>query len=249
MKKFLNLWIIAIFASVIAGANELNQTLKINIEDVDLQQKILRFPAYDLKVGETGFVVTKLTDYNVISAKLQIESIKDGVALAKFGVFDMMKQKYLPTPRVDPKKGDMAVFRDLNNRAFLIAPDSATYEKLRSQISDVIFMNSDLLMGYLNDFGGFDPKPKFLKKACEVYSVGLLYIVGTNNVNVLDCQSLVLLEKIAFDTSKVTSTMAPFFSRLEEVKTGSLASLFYGKKSKNYFEYYDRLVQQGSNFK
>ncbi|PAF49962.1 hypothetical protein BKH41_01300 [Helicobacter sp. 12S02232-10] len=249
LNKILNLLGIMILICLIANASEFNEVLKINIEKVDLNQKTLTFPAYDLKVGETGFVLTKLTDYNVISAKLQIESIEDGVALAKFDFFDTMKQKYLPTPRVNPQEGDMAIFRELNNRAFLIAPDSTTYEKIKTQITDVVFMNSDLLMGYLNDYGGFDPKPKFLRKACDIYSIGLLYIVGTNSLNVLDCQSLVILEKTSFDTSKVTKTTAPFFSRLEEVKTGSLANAFYSRKSKNYFKYYDGLVEKGANFK
>lgn len=228
----------------IANADKFNEPLSINIEKVDSKNKTLSFPAYDLKVGETGFVLTKLTDYMVISAKLEVESIKDGVALAKFGDFDGMKQKYLPTPRIEPKVGDMASFRELNNKAFLIAPDLATYEKIKTQFKDEVeFMSSDLLMGYLNDYGGFDPNPKFLKKACSMYSVGLLYIVTTGHINILDCQSLFSLESLPFDTSSVSKTIAPFFSRLQEIKTGSLASLFYSKKSRDYFRFYDDLVK------
>ncbi|WP_143428894.1 plasminogen-binding N-terminal domain-containing protein [Helicobacter sp. 12S02634-8] len=249
MKRFLSLGVLVCLGAVIAMGKEYNEVLKINIDKVDPAQKTLTFPAYDLKVGESGFVITKLTDYNVISAKLQVESIRDGIATAKFGAFDTMAQKYLPTPRLQPHTGDMAVFRETNNRAFLIAPDASTYERIKSQIKDVIFMSSDLMMGYLSDYGGFDPKPKFLRKVCEVYSVGLLYVVGTGSISVLDCQSLAPLDKIAFDTSKVKTTFAPFFSRIQEVKTGSLASAFYSKKSKDYFRYYDTLIQQGPNSK
>lgn len=237
------------FLSSILFSNDLNQALSININQVDLVAKTTSFPAYDLKVGESGFVLTKLSDYEVISAALEITSISDGIALAKISDFNLMNQKYLPTPRVEPKVGDMAVFRELNNRAFLLAPDSNTYERVKSQIKNVSLMSSDLLIGYLNDYGGFDPKPKFLIKACQVYSVGLLYIVGSDSLNILDCHSLVLLEKFPFDTSKITTTTAPFFSRLEEVKSGSLASLFYSKHSKKYFKYYDTLIAEGVKFK
>ncbi|PAF42234.1 plasminogen-binding N-terminal domain-containing protein [Helicobacter sp. 11S03491-1] len=238
-----------ILLCIAINADALNEPVSIAIQKIDLKEKTATFPSYDLQVGETGFVLTKLSDYNIISAKLQIMSIENGVAIAKISNFDAMNQKYLPTPRVDPRIGDMAIFHELNNKAFLIAPDATTYEKIKSGLKGVSLMNSDLLMGYLNDYGGFDPKPKFLTKACNVYSVGLLYIVGTNIVNILDCQSLTLLKTIPFDTSKVSKTIAPFFSRLEEVKTGSLASLFYGKKSKDYFKFYDSLVQKGLEFK
>lgn len=244
---FKKIFIIASFVLVfcsMADADSLSEPLSVNIESVDSKNKTLTLPAYDLKVGETGFVLTKLSDYMVISAKLEVESIKDGVATASFSDFDGMKQKYLPTPRIQPKAGDMASFRELNNKAFLIAPDLNTYEKIKTQFKDdVDFMSSDLLMGYLNDYGGFDPSVKFLKKVCSIYSVGLLYIVTTGHINILDCQSLVSLESLPFDTSSVTKTIAPFFSRLQEVKTGSLASLFRSKKSRNYFKFYDDLVK------
>ncbi|PAF53538.1 hypothetical protein BKH42_05690 [Helicobacter sp. 13S00482-2] len=245
-KKILSTIAFTAIIFSIANADKFNETVSINIQDVDTKNKTLTFPAYDLLIGETGFIITKLTDYRVISAKLEIESIKDGVAKAKFSDFDAMKQKYLPTPRVEPKKGDMVFFRELNNRAFLIAPDLNTYEKIKSTLKkEVSVMSSDLLMAYLNDYGGFDPNPKFLKKACNLYSVGLLYIVGTNSLNVLDCQSLARLQTNYFDTSGVTQSIAPFFSRFQEIKTGSLSSLFYSKKSKNYFEFYDNLIKNG----
>lgn len=246
MKFLLSL---GVFLTSMLFSSDLNQTLSINISEVDLTAKTASFPAYDLKIGESGFILTKLSDYEVISAALEITSINNGIALAKISDFNVMKQKYLPTPRVEPKVGDIATFRGLNNRAFLIAPDSNTYERIKSQTKDVSLMSSDLLIGYLNDYGGFDPKPKFLIKACQIYSVGLLYIVGSDSLNILDCQSLTLLEKLPFDTSKIATTSAPFFSRLEEVKSGSLASIFYSKHSKQYFKYYDALVLEGAKFK
>lgn len=230
-------------------ADKINESISINIEKIDTKSKTATFPAYDLEIGESGFVLSKLKDYSLISASLEIKSIENGVATARIYPFNSMKQIYLPTPRTKPKAGDMAVFRNLNDKAFLIAPNSLVYEKIKSENKDIDFMSSDLLMGYLSDYGGFDPKPKFFQKVCSAYSVGLLYIVGTNQINVLDCQSLISLKSIPFDTSKVQKTIAPFFSRLQDVKTGSLASLFYSKKSKNYFEYYDRLIKEGKSFK
>ncbi|EMG94059.1 plasminogen-binding protein PgbA [Helicobacter pylori GAM119Bi] len=217
------------------------EPLRVSIEFVDLPKKIIRFPAHDLKVGEFGFVVTKLSDYEIVNSEVVIIAVENGVATAKFKAFESMKQSHLPTPRMVARKGDLVYFRQFNNQAFLIAPNDELYEQIRATNTDINFISSDLLVTFLN---GFDPKIANLRKACNVYSVGVIYIVTTNTLNILSCESFEILEKRELDTSGVTKTSTPFFSRVEGIDAGTLGKLFSGNQSKNYFAYYDALVKK-----
>ncbi|WQT13822.1 plasminogen-binding N-terminal domain-containing protein [Helicobacter pylori] len=217
------------------------EPLRVSIEFVDLPKKIIRFPAHDLQVGEFGFVVTKLSDYEIVNSEVVIIAVENGVATAKFRAFESMKQRHLPTPRMVAKKGDLVYFRQFNNQAFLIAPNDELYEQIRATNTDINFISSDLLVTFLN---GFDPKIANLRKACNVYSVGVIYIVTTNTLNILSCESFEILEKRELDTSGVTKTSTPFFSRVEGIDAGTLGKLFSGSQSKNYFAYYDALVKK-----
>ncbi|WP_120875967.1 plasminogen-binding protein PgbA [Helicobacter pylori] len=217
------------------------EPLRVSIEFVDLPKKIIRFPAHDLQVGEFGFVVTKLSDYEIVNSEVVIIAVENGVATAKFRAFESMKQSHLPTPRMVARKGDLVYFRQFNNQAFLIAPNDEIYEQIRATNTDINFISSDLLVTFLN---GFDPKIANLRKACNVYSVGVIYIVTTNTLNILSCESFEILEKRELDTSGVTKTSTPFFSRVEGIDAGTLGKLFSGSQSKNYFAYYDALVKK-----
>lgn len=223
------------------SAKDWSAPLKINIDSVDTTRKVVQFQAYDLKVGESGYVLAKLTDYDVIAASLEVLSIENGVAYAKYTAYKVMKQKHLPTPRMTPKKGNLAIFREFNNQAFLIAPDVHSYEKVKDDYPDTTFINSDLLVAFLN---GFDPTAKTLRRACDIYSVGLIYLVSTNHLNILDCQSFAILETKPFDTSRVGRTFTPFFSRVEGVDRGTLGKIMTGGKAKHYFSYYDTLLRK-----
>ncbi|MFP6143752.1 plasminogen-binding N-terminal domain-containing protein [Helicobacter pylori] len=217
------------------------EPLRVSIEFVDLPKKIIRFPAHDLQVGEFGFVVTKLSDYEIVNSEVVVIAVENGVATAKFRAFESMKQSHLPTPRMVARKGDLVYFRQFNNQAFLIAPNDELYEQIRATNTDINFISSDLLVTFLN---GFDPKIANLRKACNVYSVGVIYIVTTNTLNILSCESFEILEKRELDTSGVTKTSTPFFSRVEGIDAGTLGKLFSGSQSKNYFAYYDALVKK-----
>ncbi|PUD34864.1 plasmid stabilization protein [Helicobacter pylori] len=217
------------------------EPLRVSIEFVDFPKKIIRFPAHDLQVGEFGFVVTKLSDYEIVNSEVVIIAVENGVATAKFRAFESMKQRHLPTPRMVARKGDLVYFRQFNNQAFLIAPNDELYEQIRATNTDINFISSDLLVTFLN---GFDPKIANLRKACNVYSVGVIYIVTTNTLNILSCESFEILEKRELDTSGVTKTSTPFFSRVEGIDAGTLGKLFSGSQSKNYFAYYDALVKK-----
>lgn len=245
MKKI----ILAFLCFINLKAFNLNEPIITSFEVVE--SNIIKFPAFDLRVGETGFIKHKFGDiYKSLIQSAEIIEINDGMAKARILNSAPLTQRLLPTPTASPQNGDEIVFRILNNQAFLIAPDFETYQNALLNFSDeVTFLNPDLMAGYLFDVGGFDPKPKFLNRACDAYSVGLLYIITKDSINILDCQSLITLETREFNTQNVEKTIAPFFSRIQYDSSGSLDSSLRKKLSKNYFAYYESLVKEGKNFK
>lgn len=181
--------------------------------------------------------------------KDEASSSQSAKAIARINPISVLEQKYLPSPTNKPVEGDEVHFGTLNSLAFIIAPTLETYDSIRASYPSMQFLNSDLMVGYLFDKSKFDPKPKVLNNACAVYSVGLLFLITKDRLSVLDCQSLVELDSVAFDTSAVGQTIAPFFSRVQYASSGSLDSALKRKNSKQYFEYYDGLLKEGKNFK
>lgn len=230
-------------------AFNLNEPVVTSFEIIE--PNLISFPAFDLRVGETGFIKHKFGNiYKSLIKSVEIIEINNGIAKARILNSAPLAQRLLPTPTALPESGDEIIFRILNHQAFLIAPDFETYQEALLNFGDeVTFLNPDLMAGYLFDVGGFDPKPKFLNRVCSAYSVGLLYIVTKDNMHILDCQSLVTLESRAFNTSNVDKITAPFFSRIQYDSSGSLDSSLRKKLSKNYFAYYEGLVKEGKNFK
>lgn len=186
---------------------------------------------------------------NVVKNSGKENSGKNAIARAKISPATLLEQRYLPSPTNKPEIGDEVHFGTLNSQAFIIAPTLETYDEIRASYPSMQFLNSDLMVGYLFDRSKFDPKPKVISKSCAVYSVGLLFLVTRDRLSVLDCESLVVLDSIDFDTSGVGQSVAPFFSRVQYAASGSLDSTLKRKHSKQYFEYYEGLLKEGKNFK
>lgn len=245
----------------------LQRISKIAISAVDEKSNIIEFPSMGRKVGETGFVwhiydenyasiIATATIIEVDSVLADTMQTKDknnannaGKAKAQISFVNVLPQKYLPTPTNKPAIGDEVHFGTFNSTAFIIAPTLETYDSIRNTYTSMQFLNSDLVVGYLFDRSKFDPKPKVLSNACRIYSVGLLFLVTQGKLSVLDCESLVALDSVEFDTSAVTQSIAPFFSRVQYAASGSLDSSLKRKQSRQYFEYYEGLLKEGKNFK
>ena len=221
----------------------LHDRFESKILSFDKSNQTITFEAKDLLVGESGWVVASFTDYSGIIAQAEvIECCKDGKAIASITNFDALKQVYLPNPTNKPKEGDTVIFGALNHKAFLVAPNLELYDKIKEDYKDVNFVSSDLLLGYLFSYGGYDPTQLFFREACNAYGVGLVYIVNENALDVLDCQSFKILTSKKMDTSGVEDISVPFYSRIKEVTTGTLFSFLQYKKAKFYFAYYTNLL-------
>lgn len=221
----------------------LQDKFETKIISIDKEANTITFDATDLNIGENGFVIANLTDYAGIIAQAEvINCCEDNKAVAKLKSFDALKQIYLPKPNIQIKEGDKVIFRSLNKKAFLVAPNLDFYDKIKKEYQDVDFLSSDLLLGYLFSYGEYDPSKLFFRDACNAYSAGLVYIVNKDALDIVDCQSFKILDSKALDTSNVEETQVPFYSRIEEVKSGTLFSFLQSKKAQYYFAYYTNLL-------
>ncbi|TLD97357.1 plasminogen-binding protein pgbA [Helicobacter jaachi] len=217
-------------------------TAPVNERIESANAKEISFYANRLKVGESGIVLTEQQGYEMIIASAVITRIEGDRAYASIAPFSNIEQKYLPTPQASPKEGDKVIFGGFYNRAIAIAPNQESYNKILSSASNVSFSHIDLFAAFLAKDGINDPKPKHLRAFCNAYSIGLVYVFASNGINVLDCQSFAILEVLSAQDVQDKQTQAPFFSRIPNINTGSLASKLRSKKSRQYFSYYDDLL-------
>lgn len=223
------------------------ETLPVSMEITRIDSQNLIFKAGNLKVGQTGIVLAEKQDNKgnnnvIIIANAVINSIEGGEAKARYFPFETIAQKYLPTPQIAPSKGDKIVFGSFYNKSIIIAPDQESYNKILSSQPQMSFAHIDLFEAFLAKDAINDPKPKELKKFCNAYSIGLVYILASNGVNIIDCQSFQILEVLPFDIDSIHESKAPFFSRIPDFDTGSLMSKLRSNKSRHYFSYYDELI-------
>lgn len=218
-------------------------TLPRSAEIQSVSSQNLSFEAGDFKVGQTGIILTQTQGYDVIIGNVVIDRIQDKQAIASYSPLETIVQKYLPTPQIKPSRGDKVVFGSFYDKAIIIAPDQESYNKILISNPQISFAHIDLFEAFLAKDGINDPKPKELGQFCRAYSVGLVYLLASNGVNILDCQSFQLLDVMAFDISLIQETKSPFFSRIPDIDTGSLMSKLRSKKSRHYFKYYDELIR------
>lgn len=233
------IWLLGLTLSVNAIETK---TLKKDIQSV--QGNEVTFEAGNLKVGESGVIVTKSKEYEIIIAKADIINIQDKNATAKFSAFEAISQKYLPTPSAMPKVGDNVIFRSFYNRAIAIAPNQESYQHIVRSNPQVQFMHIDLFAAFMKQKNLNDPNPKVFREFCPCYSIGLLFIMDSTSIKVLDCQSFVLLENQSLPAQNdINQTTSPFFSRITS-SDKRLGGRFKSNKSKEYFVFYDELLKE-----
>lgn len=207
---------------------------KVVIRIPPQQDKLLKIPAMDLQIGESGIITRQIKDNEFIIANATVADINNGVATIIHTPFNAIKQEYMPMPIGEPKEGDKIIFRILYNHAIAIAPNQNTYQAILQSNPNLSFVNSDIFASYLSKNGVNMPKPKDFAGFCAKFDVGLVLLATSSNILTLDCQSLNVLEKKAF-THKENSTKLPFFTRFSDE---GINELFKVKDFSDYFVYY-----------
>ncbi|MWV61909.1 plasminogen-binding protein pgbA [Helicobacter saguini] len=223
----------------------LSQPESTQIESIsDEKGEILAtFSNLSLVKGESGIVMRDLEVYQALVGNMEIVEVDGTKAVGKFSKLTQLSQPYLPTPRLKAEVGDKVSFRNFNNKAFVIAPNEATYRHIIDKYGKIIdFINPDLLMGFLNSQGKHDPTDKRLIAACSEYAAGLVFIVGSKNLAIFSCGNMAMLKKYPFTPLNSESFQAPFYTRAKFEGGGSLTYLFASKKSRQYYQYYDIMI-------
>lgn len=241
MRRFYFLFLLLITA---ASAQEIQNRVTATI--LEIQGSYLYFPALDFKAGESGYVVRELGENRTaIIGRASILSIKDGKAMASSkGVEDLFKQKAFPSLDLSPKEGDKVMFRSFNDRGIIIAPHQRAYQKVQDLYPAIQWIHADLLASNVLREGRYAPLLEDLRKTCDTYSIGLVYLVMGDLLQVRDCQSFTLLksEKHPDLLQEGEVTITPFFSRLGTVERGFWARLFGKRFVADYIAYYKALT-------
>lgn len=214
-------------------------TIKLSIMSVDKKKQTLTLKPTkkDVLVGETGIIFHKIGP-GLISNLITITEVQSDVIKADYKRFELLDQKYLPTPIVEPRVGDEVIMRSFYSRGFIVAPNHKLYEQIKTLFPQIYFVSSDLMIADVGDKGIVDPSKKGFQEMCKIYSVGILMIYASNGLNVLDCQSFKVLQTQELPNPDPQEKMYPFFARVE-------AKSFWDwiKKKREYFSEYDKLLQ------
>ena len=111
MKKIISILLII---NTFLFAVDINNKVVISIPKQD--SAIIKIPALDLKVGESGIITREVNKNTFILGVAIIDEINDGIASIDIKEFKNIKDKYMPTPIGNPSEGDKITFRILYKR-------------------------------------------------------------------------------------------------------------------------------------
>ncbi|WP_281951433.1 plasminogen-binding N-terminal domain-containing protein [Nitrosophilus kaiyonis] len=232
MKKialFLAIFAISIFADI--TPNKTTTIIKSYSNGATIKN-------LDAPIGSSGVVVhyfDKIHSTIVARAEL-IEN--DKIA---YRVFDALKQKALPTPKILPKNGDKVILNYLYDRALIIAPNFKTYENIKNSHPDIEWLHPDLFAAQLSISKNPAPNREDFKNFCNKYSVGLIYFAIKNRGYYVDCYSF---KKVGYEniSAQKGEIKLPFYSRIKEIQSSWFN--FYGASEvRDYTNYYTNLLE------
>lgn len=232
MKKIISILLII---NTFLFAVDINNKVVISIPKQD--SAIIKIPALDLKVGESGIITREVNKNTFILGVAIIDEINDGIASIDTKEFKNIKDKYMPTPIGNPREGDKITFRILYDRALLLAPNQITYQEIVNNNKNIDFIHPDIFISYLSSNDINQPKKDDFLGFCNKFDIGLVFITKENNIEVFDCQSFKMIGADSI-VLKDKSTQKPFFTRISDEGLNKLLDL---EKIKEYFDYYGNM--------
>ncbi|MDD6056242.1 MAG: plasminogen-binding N-terminal domain-containing protein [Helicobacter sp.] len=245
-KSLKYLFFTLFFTTFCFAANPFGNKVIVPIVELDTDSKHYAFvPAFDLKVGESGMVVRWFSQNNsTIVARAAVVSVENNRAKIAFEPFVGLEQMAFPQPILYPQKNDEVIFRDFNDRAFLIAPSQEIYEKIKDSYPEITWLHPDLIAAYLMDVGHTSPVKGDFRRICTQYAAGVVYVVNLNEGQALDCQTFSILKKdYITGRASIEDRMLPFFSRIGSVNANWFSYLLQDKVTQDYYLYFDALLK------
>ena len=198
---------------------------------------ILKIPALDLKVGESGIITRETNKNTFILGVAIVDKINNEIASISIKPFRNIQDEYMPTPLGNPKEGDKITFRILYNKALLLAPNQITYQEITNNNKNIDFLHPDIFISYLANNNINEPKKEDFLGFCDKFDIGLVFITKEKSLDIFDCQSFKMIARDSI-ILKDTSTQKPFFTRISAEGLDNLLDL---KKIRDYFDYYGNI--------
>ncbi len=217
---------------------------RVSVPILEVHDDKVFVPAMDLKIGETGFILHYFNEeHYAIIARAFVVGLRNNQAEMVFKHFDTFEHNSFPHLALKPKIGDKIVLRNFYHRAFAITPNQETYIALTNQYNSVEWLHPDLFVTYLMGKSKSAPRVQDFQKICDIYAVGVIYIVLNHNVEARDCQSFGLLYKDSLQNNS-DEQIHPFFSRFGNIKRSWIGFFTGDKKIEDYDIYYKNLMSK-----
>ncbi|MBN2767613.1 MAG: plasminogen-binding N-terminal domain-containing protein [Campylobacterales bacterium] len=180
-----------------------------------------------LPAGMSAIVIHSYgNDLQSITAVIKQSSDNEAKIIDK----ELITHENLPTPKTKITAGDKVIGGYLYNNVLILAPNADIYNDITSNYSKN-WIHPDEFALYLSSIKESTPTKTNLKEFAKQQQAGLVLIVKKNSIVLYDPMSEKIVSQKAF-TSNSTFTQAPFYMRLNEIKTG----LFGGEYKGGYYE-------------
>jgi hypothetical protein len=217
---------IMVFAlSIALMADFFPKTINTTISTVENDTVTLKSK---LPLGVSGVVVHGYGG-NLESITAIIEQTSNGNEAKIIGK-DLVSHKNLPVPKTKIETGDKVIGGYLYNNVLVLAPNADIYNQIISTY-DKNWVHPDQFALFLSTNKEPAPTKNNLKKFAKEYQVGLILIVKKDTLVLYDPLSEKVVSSKTFN-SNTTYVQAPFYMRLEKIKTG----LFGGAYKGGYYE-------------
>ncbi len=143
---------------------------------------------------------------------------------------DLVSHDNLPAPKTKIQAGDKVIGGYLYDNVLVLAPNADVYNEVTSSY-DKNWIHPDEFALFLSTIKEPTPTKENLKKFAKEYQAGLILIVKKDSIALYDPLSEKIVSKKAF-SPKTTYTQAPFYMRLNKIKTGLFGSEYEG----DYYE-------------
>ncbi len=189
--------------------------------------------------GTSGIVIHH---YDTNHSSIVARAIVEAPDTIRFEVFDALAQDALPRPTTKPQKGDTVILGYLYDRATIIAPNFATYQKIENSVEGIALVHPDIFATELSKAHRPAPTYEDFKNFCNKFALAKIYLALKNRTDIVDCYSFTPLGSLAIK-AEGNETKLPFYTRIKEIET-SIFDFFGPKNIQNYYSYYEKMERK-----
>lgn len=208
---------------------------------IKVDEKTATINKGNLAEGQSGIVIHRFKDENeAILAFGVVEKSNERNTTIKFIFKDIIEQDAIPTTNLKPQIGDMFLVSHLYDTAMFIVPNYEALEAAKTLFTSLNLVDTDIFAGFLKIEEEPVPKLEDFQKFAKMHSAGVLVFVVEDKAHVIDVISKkeIAIKNINYDDN---TTALPFFTNVEEIKTG-VFDFFSEESIGDYNKYYKKLL-------